>query len=74
MSNPKPYQRQQHACPNCNDIGAVLILRNGTEYGFQCPCAKGNENYNGWPILPPIETISDGKMMAAGEEVEGLEF
>jgi hypothetical protein len=74
MSNPKPYQRQQHACPNCNDIGAVLILRNGTEYGFQCPCAKGHENYNGLPMLPQIETISDGKLAASGEIQEDIDW
>jgi len=69
-SDRQTFGTKKPICPNCNGIGAVLILRNGTEYGFQCPCAAGAENYNGWPMLPPINTISDGKMMASGQQVE----
>lgn len=58
-------------CPNCHGYGFVIILRNGAEIGFQCPCAAGRQKYNGLPMLPAIETISDRKMMAGGEEQEG---
>lgn len=62
------------SCPNCHGLGAVLILRNGAEIGFQCPCAAGRQNYNGLPMLPAIETISDGKLAASGESVGEEEF
>jgi hypothetical protein len=75
MSNPKPYQRQQHTCPNC-EIGVIAVLQDGEQRYGKCLCAKGEANYKGLPPATVVEYPfrSDGKLMAAGEEVEGLDF
>jgi hypothetical protein len=67
---------RDRSCPNCGGLGAIPIMQDREERWGKCLCAAGEANYKG---LPPVTAVnypfkSDGKMMAAGEEVEGLEF
>jgi len=67
-----PYEHRDNSCPNC-DYGVVMLtLPNGTEAGYRCPCALG-ENYNGLPPAPGWVITSDRRVLQ-GEEMEDIPF
>jgi hypothetical protein len=66
------YAPRDNSCPNC-DFGVVmLMLRDGTEAGYRCPCPLGND-YNGLPPVPGWALTSDRRMLQ-GEQIEDMPF